>query len=556
MSFKEVEINRPRRSVFDNSYYIQMDCEMGKIIPVFGTLCLPGDHYKIAVEALIRAHPLIAPLMHRIDMKVDYFYVPLRNLWPKPDYVDLNGDPLNYPQDVGSWEQFITGGVKGAWKASENIVHPKKIPSNTAPHSLWDYFGFPVGVAKSVSPWLYRAYNMCYNEFYRPVDYFNPVDLDSEVLHKSCYEKDYFTSALWDTQRGTAPSLPISGMASAIFDGGIGQTIQGELPILGRVRNWNTNAQRDVDVHSSSSYRIETTNITNPAMNPNGDEWVNYALRSQRINTSQALKDWLNNNHIDLTNLGLFTANDLREMFAIQKNLERSMRSGSRYTESLLSHWGVHNGDSRLQRPEYIGGVRSPIIISEVLQTSQTNAGNPQGNMAGHGISSASDYVGSYYCKDYGVIIGLMRLMPKPSYQQGINRMWLYNSRFEYPTPELVNLGEQEIYNMELVATGNDTHDKGIFGFQERYSEHRVRQNQVAGTLRSAHPQSMQHWHLARNFSLSAPPVLNKEFLEITDDRRYAAVQNQPSWIVTFGNRVRRVAPLPISGRPGYLDHN
>ena len=523
--FKQIAGLKPGRSVFDNSYYKVFDCNLGWLIPVLCDLYLPGDVVKIAVEALVRANPLIMPLMHRIDMKVDYFAVPIRLLWPKPDYKDEEGNTLGYTLDTSSFEEFITGGVTGKLAP----VQPKWIPVDSGLYSLWDYFGNPLGKypVGGINAYQKRAYQMVYNEYYRDPDMEDPVDLDSENLRLRKWEKDYFTSARPELQRGVAPSVPLSGTGKALFDGSI-------------------------DTVAGGNYGI--------GMSSNLSD-----LKSANAGGAVAFKDWLEKNQIDLTNVGTMTANDMRTVFQIQKYLERSMRAGSRLTEQILAHWGVHNGDSRLQRPEYIGGSRSPIIISEVLQTSQTttdqSGGSPQGNLSGHGIGTANTTIGSYYCREHTVIIGLMSLMPKPVYQQGVNRQWLYETKFDYPTPELVNLGEQEVYNMELMCTGNEPYDKGVFGYQGRYDEHRVKQNQICGRLRSQAQQSLSQWHLARYFDPASPPVLNEEFLEMVDDQRYSAVQGSPTgpipgWIVTFGNRVRRIAPLPIVGTPGLIDHH
>jgi hypothetical protein len=503
--FLNVAGNRPRRSVFDNSYYKIFDCKLGQLIPVMCDYYLPGDHVSIGVEALIRANPLIAPLMHRIDMKYEVFAVPIRLLWPKPDYKDDEGNSLGYIPDVSSFEDFITGGVTGKLAP----VPPKWMPDDAGVHSLWDYFGFPLGVKVPIAVWPKRAYNIVYNEYYRAQDFEDPVDLDDEALKLSKWEKDYFTSALINTQRGVSPSVPISGQASATFVGPWAQVYHNDA-----------------------------------ALN------VNYVGGEVHTATLPDFRTWLNKNNVDMSSVGTFDENDLRWIRQIQRHLELSMRAGSRIAEHTLAHWGVNMGDARINRPEFVGSVRSPVIISEVLQTSETTSQAAQGTMAGHGISTSQTRVGSYYCREHTIILGIMRLMPKPVYQQGINRQWLYETRFDYPTPELVNLGEQEIFNMELCATNNEAYNRGILAYQQRYDEHRVKNNMVCGMLRDTSPAPLPGWSLARIFDPANPPAMNLEFLEMVDDQRYSAVQSMPGWIVTFGNRIRRVAPLPMMGIP------
>lgn len=558
MPFRHVIANRPRRSVFSNSYYKVFDCDLGQLIPVMCDLFLPGDHVRISIEQVIRANPLVAPIMHRIDVKTDYFFVPLRLLWPKPEYNDLDDDPMigstkpgivpHTPDVSGSWEDFIRGGNSGKLE----LAQPVWAPINNNVHSLWDYFGFPVGIqpqGRQVKAWPKRAYNLVYNEYYRDPNLENPVDLDVEYVHLAKYEKDYFTSALpFPGIRGNTPTLPISGFASADFSLPLNSN-----SIFSRIRG---------DRNSGSGY----LNDSQVWMGAVGD--VGYVI-PQNVNSMSLVGnptrvdgyvgDQTNmllseNNSIDLSNVGALTISQFREINAMQIFLERSMRAGSRYTEYLMAHWGVNNDDLRLMRPQYIGGVRNPVVVSEVLQTSETNVSNtPLGQMGGHGVAVDNTGVGSVYVKEHGVVIGIMRLMPKPVYQQGINRQWLYDDRFEYPTVEFSNLGEQEVLNMELLATANAAWNTGIFGFQGRYDEHRYKPNMVCGVMRSGVTDSLDFWHLARYFDPANPPALNKQFLDVVDDDRYKAVQALPGFIVTHGNRVRRVAPLPSIAVPRLL---
>ena len=78
-----------------------------------------------------------------------------------------------------------------------------------------------------------------------------------------------------------------------------------------------------------------------------------------------------------------------------------------------------------------------PIIVSEVLQTSETGT-SPQGNMAGHGISASSTYCGKYRATEYGVMMGIMSIMPRSMYQQGINRQWMRKTKYDYYFPSLL----------------------------------------------------------------------------------------------------------------------
>ena len=281
-------------------------------------------------------------------------------------------------------------------------------------------------------------------------------------------KKDYFTSSLPWQQRGTAPALPISGTTKAI---------------------WSTNL--------FAADLTETTNIV-PIATPNAiADHKNHALTTQAQGLANN-RAFLNDNVVDLSSASTFNVADLRLAFQVQKWLERNARCGVRYTEFLHSHFGTSPRDERLQRPEYIGGSKSPVIVSEVLQTGSTDAVSPQGNMSGHGISASSTFCGKYRATEYGLIMGIMSVMPRSMYQQGHDRQWLRRTRYDFYFPEFANLSEQAVLNCEVFANNNDTENKTIFGYQGRYDEMRTKKNMVCGQMRN----TFDYWHLGRIFRL------------------------------------------------------
>ena len=233
-----------------------------------------------------------------------------------------------------------------------------------------------------------------------------------------CWAKDYFASALPWQQRGIAPALPISGITSAIWDDS--QFITGGPSVITPTFD---------GAGPSGKMNVTTTGgVANAKM-------------------------FMNANQVDLSSATTFNVADLRLAFQIQKWMERNARAGARYTESLKAHFGVSNGDDRLQRPEYIGGCKFPVIVSEVVQTSSTVAGSPQGKLAGKGLTAGGQQAGKYNCTEHGWIIGIMSIMPVAMYSQGIDRQYLRRSRYDYYTPEFANLSEQAIERAEIYAS-------------------------------------------------------------------------------------------------------
>jgi len=505
--FQSVRSASPGRSVFNLSYEKKFTCDMGQLIPVMCDEMVPGDKFNIGNQMIIRFQPLVAPILHAIYVFVHYFFVPYRLLW-------------------SDWEKFITGGEDGNFTATL----PRWTPSSNAVGSLWDYMGMPTGVTPTNRLPLdfpKRAYNFIWNSFYRDETLQAALDINtSDTILRRAWEKDYFTSSLPWQQRGTAPALPISGNTSAVFSSSLANA-------------WSSSVGPGLTVDGVGA----TPNIrVGSSGSPGNTQAVS--------NLVNALS---NNNTVSLASATTFNVSDLRLAFQVQKWLERNARGGARYVEFLKSHFGVSPRDDRLQRPEYIGGSKSPVIISEVLQTAGTGVtgqATPQGNMAGHGISVNQSHCASYYAQEFGVVIGLMSVMPQTAYQQGINRQWLRQTKYDFYFPEFANLSEQAIEGVEIYASATPADNVSVFGYQGRYDEMRYKPNLVCGQLRDTY----DYWHLGRQFT--AKPLLNDSFIQCVPRKDVFAAQTEPALIVQFGNLIKAVRPLPRLAEPGLIDHN
>ena len=525
--YSRATVHTPGRSLFNLSQEVKFTADMGYLYPVDVIDCVPGDVFNLAAQDVVRFQPLTAPVLHRIDLKVRSFFVPYRLLW-------------------ADFETFITGGASG----SEAPVPPRFAPMSPADYavgSLYDFFGFqpgqsPLGVQPLLFPWM--AYNMIWNEYFRDETLDSPVVItDNMQLAKVRWSKDYFTSSLPWQQRGTPIALPVS-ISGDTFAWYQGYPVTGDDAIT---KIYDSVGQLQ-PIYLNPLAQDNAFYIKNPA---NGGGYTNVNL----INA-------LNNNSINLSNADItsFDVADLRYAVQLQRFFERSARAGSRYTEFLRAHFGVAPRDERLQRPEFIGGLKAPIIISEVLKTSTTDTTSPQGNMAGHGLAVDQSYIGKYRCEEYGCIMTLLVVQPVPAYTQGIPRQWIKPSRWDWYYPELVALSEQGIYNAELVVTDSSDHNKDIFGYQGRYDEMRTRMDRVAGEMRTTYA----YWHLGRIFSTDhlKAPALNSEFLEMDpwSLKRIFAVPGTeespvPDLVISHANIVKALRPLPIMPEPGLVDH-
>nr|WAE43826.1 MAG: major capsid protein [Microviridae sp.] len=504
--FQDIPIHSPGRSSFDLSHQRIMTCDMGELRVILCEEILPGDSISLGHDIVARMMPMITPVLHEIKVLTWTFFVPFRLLW-------------------SGFEDFITGGKLGTdasvmpvWKTTNANYH--------LPNTLWDDLGFPTvitGLPDANLPCDFprRAYNLIWSEYFMDENYDTKItdlsilDVNTQNIRTKKWRKDYFTSSLPFQQRGTAPAFPVTGTTSAIFPAGSFTSGAGNDP----VKVSSTSA----DTHLYVSGATEVSNL-------------------------QAVFGY---NTVDLATAGTFNVSDVRLAFQLQKFMEMNARGGVRYVEWLHNVFNCSPKDERLQRPEFIGGTEAPVVISEVLQTSRTDAGNtPQGTMAGHGLTASRSFSGKYFAQEFGVLMTIMSIVPSAMYQQGFNRQWLRRTRYDYPLPVFTHLSEQAITRQEIYA---DNSPATIFGYQGRFDECRYKPNSVHGLMRHDATGSLEFWHLGRVFA--SAPAMNDAFLDCIPDKRIFAVPTQPGFVMHVGNNLKAVRPLPVLGEPGLVDH-
>lgn len=503
--FKEqIEIIAPQRSKFDLSHERKLTLEMGKLVPIMVQETLPGDSFHCNTNFLARVSPMIAPLFHRVDVYTHYFFVPNRIIW-------------------NEWEKFLTGGESG----TEAPVHPYLDLTNSTSFvngSLMDYLGLPTNsgpvaaTGTHVNQLPFRAYLEIYNEYYRDENLIAKVAYDKgsggliytdpgypvlTTLRNRAWEKGYFNTALPFAQRGNPAAAPVdytAGTASVLYDA-----------------NTNAPVSAQTSIGSGGGGELNSTPAGNGA----------------RIESEASV---------------LIT--ELRKAARLQEFLEAAARGGARLTEWVLHVFGKRSSDARLQRPEYLGGGKTPLQISEVLSNFQFSGdaeGKPQGNMSGHGIAVADQHGFEYECEEHGFIIGIMSVMPKENFYQGLERMWQRPTRFDYYIPQFAHLGEQEVKKKEVYfdfgATG-ELNNEQTFGYQSRYAEYKFKLSTVHGEFRD----SLAYWHMARKFDQT--PSLNQSFIECVPTKDIFAIPTEPPVFVNIWHEVSAIRPLPYFSNP------
>lgn len=543
--FQHVGGLRPGRSAFDLSHDHKTTIQMGKLYPVTCIECVPGDKFTMFNEIVARFQPMIAPILHQVDIYTHTFFVPYRLLWGSVNSMEF------YPSEpVRAWENFITGGPQN------NFAIP--LPRWTYPtgtnvkKTLWDYFGFPMSKENLIGAvharddfWPLdfprRAYNFIWNEYYRDQQLQDKTDWNNDKLLNRCWEKDYFTIARPSRQLGQALAIPLSGRAQLQVSGAIG---------------------------SSAGYANVYGSFPSTTTTPTGGTLKTLTTLSVAAGGNQQLVA----NMAD--GVGTFDVSDLRQIFQLQKWQERNARAGTRYREFVPAHYGVSIRDDRLDRPEYIGGTKSPIIISEVLQTGETSNVSPQANMAGHGITADTTKIGSYFVREHGLIMTILSVRPRTSYVNTTHRSWLRRTRYDFYFPEFAHLSEQAIYKGELgigVQSLQTSSSWDPFGFQGIYDELRYLPSIVTGDMRSI----LRYWHLSRYITpvldgageQNVNVSLNADFVKCNPRIDVFAVQKAPDpdnnnqltpvdqIILNYASRIKAIRPLPFLAEPGLVDH-
>lgn len=518
--FNSVPVSKPKRSHFDLSHSHLTTGDMGNLIPMCYINCLPGDSFRIAGRTQLTFAPMIAPNMTPVNLYMHYWFVPYRLLW-------------------ANWEKYITHDNSTTdLPVMPNFSYGQTgdIPSDGT-YRLADYFGLPEMTTNLSNQFLCALYPAAYQKIWN--DYYRDQNLQADInppgtyllvdgtqassdaanlfrLRKRAWMHDQFTAALPFVQKGVEVALPVD---------------------VGDLKVFANDASSLYTTLSGSPANIAIPGT--PSQNSNVGAGGLFAMGGAATNT---------------------VINDLRTAIATQQFLEKNARGGTRYSEMIREHFAITPQDARLQRAEYIGGSKSPVIVSEVLNTSGSfdptdptaPSSPPQGNMSGHGKSYNMGKYSNYFCQEHGVILGLMSVMPVTAYMQGLHKFWKLEDHIEdFAWPTFANLGEQLVSTDEVYLDFDHgaNPDKVDFGYNPRYYAYKYMPSIVTGNFKS----NLDFWTLGRKFN--AIPQLNEQFIECDASKRIFAVQDPEvdSLYIQHYNEVHVKRALPKYGSPGLI---
>lgn len=526
-------VDRPKRTFTFNA---------GDLVPIGKPfLVYPGDTFKIKPNIFLRfSSPFVTPVLDDAYVDTFWFFVPMRLLW-------------------SHWQNFM-GESDTPYDPDKAVTNEYLIPTLTAPAggfgkgSLADYYMVnPYVQGVEVSALYFRGYNLIYNEWFRrqsiqaalPVPSEETDSLDNYALRKRVKRRDYFTTGLPWPQRGPDVGLNLSGDIPVVGNGkAIGLTSTGS---SANTMFTSYNAP-NYGTAFTNSYSISDLPITVPAGGlPNGQV---VGLTTDPTTSGLIGK---------LSAATMITVSELRNAFQVQKLYEKDARGGTRYTEIIRMHFGTVSSDARLQRPEYLGGSHQRINVNTVVQNSSstTSDSDPLGTLAafGVGVDRSNGFTQSF--TEHGLIIGLINVYCEQSYQQGIPREMMYQTRLDFYWPVFAHLSEEPIFRGELFATGTET-DREAFAYNERYAVMRYEPSGVMGEFRSDSKTPLDMWHFSQDFKDN--PTLSPAFIEdasqeILDRCLQVSSSVSDQILASVELNLVRIRPLPEFGTPGFVDH-
>jgi hypothetical protein len=542
----------------------------GDIVPLMTDYVYPGDSWKTRLSFLTRMFTPLAPVMSNMYQDFYAFFVPWRIVWEHTKQffgenetgawtAALDRLVPQHPIDVqsiqnGTASQFPNGAGVGHSSGTAGWFDTE---GNLPAGSLGDYMGIVTprfdtpAEGASISDLFRRAYLQVYNDWFRDENIIDPVLFskgDTQASGESVFYwspclkaakfHDYFTSLLPEAMKGPVPTIgdfmPVVATSDPVLSDGDSSASL----------SWNTLSGGNVTgLAKSLALGIASDGRTVGA----ASDFSGYTVVPNNL--------WAKVN---------ITIEDIRKASVITHIFEKLAVCGTRYPEFLQGMWGVISPDASLQVSEYLGGVRFPIRIQEVLSNSDTlsadqSSGQPIGQTGAMSKTGQSGELFNKSFTEYGIILCVGVLRVEQTYFQGINRKFLLKSFFDFYLPAAANIGNQPVYQEELMARDVRVQQKGlgkvVLGYSEAYSYLRYMPYRLSSILKPNAENALSYW--TASDILNHVTFLDQSFIEQGTtglDRVIAISSDNRGAFQFFGdfkfdNDVTRI--LPDHSRPG-----
>ena len=563
-SFSNVSNVYMRRSKFPLDHGVKTTMSVGRLQPIDIIEVYPGDSFRCKEGHVLQlSSAYLRPVLDNLFLDMYYFFVPSRLLYD--DWEKVFGDPK---------------------PSSYRQSNFKEAPSSTSVQtvselSIAQFLGLPLGkVPKGIDVLPFRAFAQIYNEWFRNENVVNEVHVQTgefsniEILNGNPWSETNYT--------GLCPKIPKKNdyFTSCLPSPQKGEVINFGLSVI---------PETDLLVRTGKDVPYSSVNFDNSlryqSSSPNGlGNTLPHYLCYQPLSASTSEQSGLGvatsasftpsgplmystptNLHATFPEMAFqaSSVNDLRVAFALQKMLEQDARTGTRYREYILGHFGVSNADARMQIPEFLGGRRTPLNTYQVAQTSPPNTG--KNSLASLGAFGRGDG-GSRFTKsftEHGYVFCIGALRQFHTYQQGIQKFWFRHKREDFYDPKFANLGEMPVYNAELfvpqtVTDEQSIQDLGVFGYNEAWADLRYKPSIVTGQLATGATETLDIYHFADYYGQS--PTLTADFVNETAqffDRTIAVPStSQDNFVADFYFKIDAYRVMPVRSVPGLIDHH
>ena len=540
---------------------------LGRIVPIYYDEILPNEEREIRMAMTSHTTTPIAPIFNSLYTEIRSFFVPMR----------LAADLLNgYKTRKSPWVKVF--GEDNASEDSKVIValDEQSLPTFTVDHQfiqdLGDYddsfdtydnvfdsldLNLTVGSSHEQNFLNLAAYELIYQRHYRNENYeaasssplyrllfdaYNENKASSELLPTFTYEianreKDYFTGMKPFTQKGDPVTINIGQSADVKLKDSfkIGSKLEsGDISQIAKQKVGVEGAYGDAGSQIIGLHHKELL----------GDEG-NFV---DAVDFNAAYFDPNGTMYADLSSLQGISIEQLRVLIKTQELLEKDAMYGSRYAESLNSHFGCCPLDETLQDPAELYKVTITSNMQAIFQTSSTSGESSiLGTIGANSTTQTDPFVilPKTKFKEHGILMicavhKLQNVYDTRFFKPKFN---FKHKRFDFYTPELNDLGFQPVEGgKEMMLASGDA------GFNEAFAEYRYKFNKCHGSLNEDFP----YWAPSIAGEYETAASLYKESTEILDKALSVRSESAPQFYDAWGFEETNTKPMSLHSIPGF----